>query len=335
MLFSPFELKSVVFPNRIVMPAMCQYSAGEDGVANEWHFVHYGSRAVGGVGCLILEATAVEPRGRISRQDLGLWDEAQVEPLRQLVDFCHRHGAVMGIQIAHGGRKACGPDLVAPSPLAAGPDYGVPQELSPAEIGDIVRRWGRAAKRAAAAGFDLLQVHGAHGYLIHEFLSPLSNHRTDEYGGGLEGRMRFLLEVVEEVKANWPQDRVLSVRLSAVDYFAGGLTIGDTVQIAAALKDAGVDLVDVSSGGLLPAPIDARPGYQVPFAEAVRKEVGIPTIAVGLISTAELAEEILANGRADFVALGRELLRNPYWPLQAMSNQREKWPFQYRRAAKD
>lgn len=335
MLFSPFALKSVVFPNRIVMPAMCQYSAGEDGLAGEWHYVHYGSRAVGGVGCIIVEATAVEPRGRISRQDLGLWDDAHVEPLQRIVDFCRRQGAVMGIQIAHAGRKGCGPELVAPSALAAGPDQPVPRALSKDEIKQIVAAWGQAAKRAAEAGFDLIQIHGAHGYLIHEFLSPLSNKRDDEYGRDLTGRMRFLLEIVEAVQANWPSHKPLSVRLSAVDYLEGGLTVEDTVRIAARLKQAGVDLIDVSSGGLLPAAIEARPGYQVPFAEAVRKEVGIPTIAVGLISTAELAEEILANGRADFVALGRELLRNPYWPLQAMTNQRENWPVQYRRAARD
>ena len=232
MLFSSFALKSVVFPNRIVMPAMCQYSAGEDGRALEWHFVHYGSRAVGRTGCIIMEATAVEPRGRISRQDLGLWDDSQIEPLRRIVDFCRRHGTVMGIQLAHAGRKACGPELAAPSALPAGPDKPVPQALSKAEIQQIVDLWGQAAGRAAAAGFDFVQIHGAHGYLIHEFLSPLSNTRDDEYGGDLNGRMRFLLEVVEAVKANWPGDRPLSVRLSAVDYIDGGLTVQDTIAIA-------------------------------------------------------------------------------------------------------
>jgi len=334
MLFSSFALKSVVFPNRIVMPAMCQYSAGEDGRALEWHFVHYGSRAVGRTGCIIMEATAVEPRGRISRQDLGLWDDSQIEPLRRIVDFCRRHGTVMGIQLAHAGRKACGPELAAPSALPAGPDKPVPQALSKAEIQQIVDLWGQAAGRAAAAGFDFVQIHGAHGYLIHEFLSPLSNTRDDEYGGDLNGRMRFLLEVVEAVKANWPGDRPLSVRLSAVDYIDRGLTVQDTIAIAGKLAEAGVDLIDVSSGGLLPTSITAAPGYQVPFAEAVRRNVGIPTIAVGLITSVELAEEILVNGRADFVALGRELLRNPYWPLQAMPDQAQSWPEQYRRAAK-
>lgn len=333
MLFTPFELKSVTFPNRIVMPPMCQYSAGEDGVANEWHFVHYGTRAVGGVGCIIVEATAVEPRGRISRQDLGLWDDSHIDPLRQMVDFCRAQGTVMGIQIAHAGRKACGPELVAPSALPAGPDKPMPEALSREEIASMVEKWAAAARRADLAGFDVLQIHAAHGYLIHEFLSPLSNLRDDEYGGDFAGRLRFLLEVVEAVQKEWPEEKPLSVRLSAVDYLDGGLTVEDTIAIAAELKKRGVDLIDVSSGGLLPTPIKTGPGYQVTYAESVRREVDIPTIAVGLISQVELAEEILLNGRADFVALGRELLRNPYWPLLAMTDQAKKWPEQYRRAA--
>lgn len=315
------------------MPAMCQYSAGEDGLANEWHFVHYGTRAVGGVGCIIMEATAVEPRGRISRQDLGIWDDSQIEPLRRIVNFGKSRGSVMGIQIAHAGRKACGPELVAPSSLAAGPEQVEPRALSTEEIQEIVDKWGRAARRAAQAGFDLLQIHGAHGYLIHEFLSPLSNERTDEYGGSFDGRLRFLMEIVEAVKAEWPSDRPLSVRLSATDWLDGGLTSDDTVEIAGRLKAAGVDLIDVSTGGLLPAPIPFGPGYQVSFAEAVRQGAEIPTIAVGLISTVELAEEILLNERADFVALGRELLRNPYWVMNAQTDQEKTWPAQYRRAA--
>lgn len=333
MLFTPFELKSVTFPNRIVMPPMCQYSAGEDGLANEWHFVHYGTRAVGGVGCIIVEATAVEPRGRISRQDLGLWDDSHIDPLRQMVDFCRAQGTVMGIQIAHAGRKACGPELVAPSALPAGPDKPMPEALSREEIAAMVEKWAAAARRADLAGFDVLQIHAAHGYLIHEFLSPLSNLRDDEYGGDFAGRLRFLLEVVEAVQKEWPEEKPLSVRLSAVDYLDGGLTVEDTIAIAAELKKRGVDLIDVSSGGLLPTPIKTGPGYQVTYAESVRREVDIPTIAVGLISQVELAEEILLNGRADFVALGRELLRNPYWPLLAMTDQAKKWPEQYRRAA--
>lgn len=333
MLFTPFELKSVTFPNRIVMPPMCQYSAGEDGLANEWHFVHYGARAVGGVGCIVVEATAVEPRGRISRHDLGLWDDSQIGPLQKMVDFCRSHGTVMGIQIAHAGRKGCGPELVAPSALPAGPEQPVPRALSQAEIAEIVEKWAAAARRAHQAGFDVLQIHAAHGYLIHEFLSPLSNHRQDEYGGDLRGRLRFLLEIIEAIQKEWPKEKPLSVRLSAVDHLDGGLTIEDTIAISSELKQRGVDLIDVSSGGLMPAPIKTGPGYQVPYAEAVRREVNIPTIAVGLISQVELAEEILLNERADFVALGRELLRNPYWPLQAMTGQAEKWPEQYRRAA--
>ena len=206
MLFTPFELKSVTFPNRIVMPPMCQYSAGEDGLANEWHFVHYGARAVGGVGCIVVEATAVEPRGRISRRDLGLWDDSQIGPLQKMVDFCRSHGTVMGIQIAHAGRKGCGPELVAPSALPAGPEQPVPRALSQAEIAEIVEKWAAAARRAHQAGFDVLQIHAAHGYLIHEFLSPLSNHRQDEYGGDLRGRLRFLLEIIEAIQKEWPKE---------------------------------------------------------------------------------------------------------------------------------
>lgn len=329
-MFTPFEIKNATIPNRIVMPPMCMYSATEDGYVTNWHRVHYGARAVGGVGLIILEATAVEKRGRLSNRDLGIWDDSHIEGLAELVDLCKAHGSVVGIQIAHGGRKSWGDDLVAPSALAF-PDQAVPHALSISEIQDVVESWRQAARRAEAAGFKLLQIHAAHGYLIHEFLSPLSNQRTDEYGGSLENRMRFLLEIVEAVQSEWPQKKPLSVRLSAVDYLEGGLTIEDTVAISRVLKAKGVDLMDISSGGLLPARIELAPGYQVPFAEAVKKGAEIPTIAVGLITTPELAQEILSNGHADFVALGRELLRNPYWVLQAKPDQ-ETWPWQYERA---
>ncbi|HHW71979.1 MAG TPA: NADPH dehydrogenase NamA [Firmicutes bacterium] len=329
-MFAPFKLKSIAIPNRIVMPPMCMYSAGDDGFVTDWHLVHYGARAVGKVGLIILEATAVEKRGRLSGGDLGIWDDVQIAGLSRLVEFCRAQGSAVGIQIAHGGRKSWGDDLVAPSALAF-PGYPVPHALGTSEIRDVVESWRQAARRARLAGFDLLEIHGAHGYLIHEFLSPLSNQRTDEYGGSLENRMRFLLEVVEAVQSEWPGDRPLCVRLSAVDYLEGGLTITDTVEIAKALKAKGVDLLDISSGGILSARIETGPGYQVPFAEAVKKGAGIPTIAVGLITSPELVQEILANGRADFVALGRELLRNPYWVLEAKKEQ-ELWPEQYHRA---
>jgi NADPH2 dehydrogenase len=330
LLFTPFDLKSVTVPNRIVMPAMCQYSATEDGYVTNWHRVHYGARAVGGVGLIILEATAVEKRGRLSNRDLGIWDDKHITGLREVVELGKEHGSVMGIQIAHGGRKSWGDELVAPSSLAF-PEMGMPHGLSTEEIKGVVESWRQGARRAHEAGFDVLQIHGAHGYLIHAFLSPLSNERTDEYGSSLENRMRFLLEIVEAVQEEWPEDKPLSVRLSAKDYLDGGLTIKDTVQISRVLKERGVGLMDISSGGILPAPIRLGPGYQVPLAEAVKKEVGIPTIAVGLITEPELALEIISNGRADFVALGRELLRNPYWVLESKPD-KEVWPWQYQRA---
>jgi NADPH2 dehydrogenase len=328
-LFTSFELKNVIFPNRIVMPPMCMYSATEDGYVTDWHRVHYGTRAVGGVGLIIVEATAVEKRGRLSNNCLGIWDDGHVQGLSELVRLGKEHGSVMGIQIAHGGRKAWGDELVAPSSIPF-PEMGTPHALTAAEIKSVIENWRQGARRAREAGFDVLQLHGAHGYLIHEFLSPLSNRRTDEYGGSLENRMRFLLEIIEAVKKEWPADKPLSVRLSAEDYLEGGLTIKDTVQICRVLKEHGADLMDISSGGLLPASIKLGPGYQVPLAEAVKKEVGIPTIAVGLITKPEQVQEILLNGRADFVALGRELLRNPYWVLAAKPD-RELWPWQYHR----
>ena len=297
MLFEPYKLKDVILPNRIVMPAMCQYSATTDGFTSDWHVLHYGTRAVGGVGLIILETTAVEKRGRISERDLGIWDDAHVQGLGRIVDVCHTHGAKVGIQIAHAGRKGCGPERVAPSAVPFEEGGPVPTELSLQEITEIVDQWRQAARRAREANFDVLQIHGAHGYLIHEFLSPISNQRTDSYGGSLEHRMRFLLEIIEAVHREWPSNRPLSVRLSAVDYLPGGLTIEDTVEIARVLKEHGVDLIDVSSGGVAPASIPLAPGYQVRYAEAIKNEVEVSIIAVGLITTRELAEEIVFNGR--------------------------------------
>ncbi len=329
-MFTPFELKSITIPNRIVMPPMCMYSATEEGQVTDWHLIHYGSRAVGKVGLIILEATAVEKRGRLSGRDLGIWEDSQIEGLRRVVEICRAHGSVVGIQLAHAGRKAWGDELVAPSAIAF-PGFAVPHALSRAEIAEVVESWRQAARRTREAGFDVLQIHAAHGYLIHEFLSPLSNQRTDEYGGSLENRMRFLLEIVEAVQTEWPADKPLSVRLSAVDYLEGGLTLKDTVEISKALQAKGVDLLDISSGGILSARIELGPGYQVRFAEVVKQATGLPTIAVGLITSVELAQEIISNGRADFVALGRELLRNPHWVLQAKPDP-ELWPKQYERA---
>lgn len=329
-MFTPYELKSVTFPNRIVMPPMCMYSATEAGEVTDWHLVHYGARAVGKVGFIVLEATAVEPRGRLSPHDLGIWDDSHIDGLRKVVELCRGHGSVVGIQIAHAGRKAWGDELVAPSAVAF-PGFAVPHVLSREEIKAVVESWRQAARRAREAGFDVLQIHAAHGYLIHEFLSPLSNQRSDDYGGSLQNRLRLLLEIVEAVQSEWPEDKPLSVRLSAVDYLEGGLTLKDTVEISKALQAKGVDLLDISSGGILSARIELGPGYQVPFAEVVKQATGLPTIAVGLITSVELAQEIISNGRADFVALGRELLRNPYWVLQAKADP-DLWPKQYQRA---
>lgn len=331
-LFKPYQIKDVVLPNRIVMPAMCQYSATTNGFVQDWHILHYGTRAVGGVGLIILEATAVEKGGRISEHDLGIWDDGHIEGLRKIVQVCHTYGAKVGIQIGHAGRKGCGPERVAPSAVPFSEGGPVPMELTVQEIAETVSLWKEAGRRAREAQFDVLQIHGAHGYLIHQFLSPISNHRTDSYGGSLENRMRFLLEIVEAVRQEWPANKPLSVRLSAVDYLPGGLTIEDTILIAQALKEKGVDLIDVSSGGIGPASIPLAPGYQVKYAEAVKKQVQISTIAVGLITSRELAQEIVFNERADLVALGRELLRNPYWVLHASSHSDKLWPKQYERA---
>jgi len=338
-LFTPFTLRSVRLRNRIVMPPMAMWSAGEDGVATEWHFAHYAARAVGGVGLIIQEVTAVEPRGRISTRDLGLWDDRQVEPLSRIVRFCREQGAAMAVQLGHAGRKAFsfsrgeGPQMpVAPSAMPAEEGWVVPEALSEQGIGEVVAAFRAAAQRADRAGYDALEIHAAHGYLLHQFLSPLSNHRRDAYGGSLANRARMLLEVADAIREVWPAEKALLVRLSVTDWAQGGLTIDDSVQIARWLAEHGVDLIDCSSGGILPTPPpDVGPGYQVPLAEAVRCQAGLPTCAVGLITAPETAEEIVRNGRADLVALGRELLRNPYWPLQAALKLGAEiaWPPQY------
>jgi 2,4-dienoyl-CoA reductase-like NADH-dependent reductase (Old Yellow Enzyme family) len=341
-LFSPLTLRALTLRNRIVMSPMCMYSANDDGQATDWHLAHYLARAVGGVGLVLTEATAVEARGRISQGDLGLWDEAQIEPLARIVRLVQAEGAAMGVQLAHAGRKAWsadkghGPEVpVAPSAQSFDDGWCVPRAPSPTEIEQIVAAWQAAAVRAKAAGFDAVEIHAAHGYLNHQFLSPLSNGRTDEYGGPLANRMRFLLRVVEAARQVWPEDMPLFVRVSATDWAAGGLTLDEVVVLARTLRERGVDVIDCSSGGAVPtAPSQIGPGYQVPFAEKVRREAEIATAAVGLITTPELADEIVRNGRADLVALGRELLRHPYWPLHAARalGHEIAWPRQYRRA---
>ena len=341
-LFAPLTLRGMTLRNRIMMSPMCMYSAVGDGRALDWHLAHYAARAAGGTGLIITEATAVESRGRIDERDLGLWDDAQIEPLARVVRQVQAEGAAIGIQLAHAGRKAWsgskghGPEtIVAPSALPFSDEWTRPVELSPAEIDQVVQAWQDATIRAEATGCDTLEIHGAHGYLNHQFLSPLSNHRSDGYGGALENRMRVLLRVTEAVRQVWPEAKPLLARVSATDWADGGLTADDIVIVARELKDRGVDLIDCSSGGITPAsPPSVGPGYQVPFAEKVRQETGVATAAVGLITAAEQADGIIRNGRADLVALGRELLRHPYWPLEAAQKLGHDftWPRQYRRA---
>jgi len=341
-LLSTLELQSVTLRNRIVMSPMCMYSAGEDGQSTDWHLAHYLSRAVGGVGLILTEATAVEARGRISQADLGLWEDAQVAPLARIVRLCQEHGAAVGVQLAHAGRKAwsaqrgVGPVTpVAPSAVPFDDEWTVPQALTASETGEIVAAFVAAARRAEAAGCDVIEIHAAHGYLLHEFLSPIANQRSDDYGGALANRSRLLLEVTEEVRAVWPAQKPLLVRLSATDWVEGGLTIEDQVQVARWLRKRGVDLVDCSSGGISPVgPPSVVAGYQVSFAAQIRRETEIGTVAVGLIKTPEMADGIVREGQADLVALGRELLRHPYWPLDAAAalGQEMDWPRQYRRA---
>ena len=343
-LFSPFTLRGVTLGNRIAMAPMCMYSAGQDGCATDFHLAHLAARAMGGVGLIITEATAVESRGRISLNDLGLWDDAQVESLGRIVRLCKSLGAKVCSQLAHAGRKAwsatngIGPQPpVAPSALAFDAGWAVPHEVTLADLDGIVAAYRAAAERAVRAGFDAIEVHAAHGYFPHQFLSPLSNRRTDEYGGSLENRARMLLRVVDAVRTVEPESQPLSVRLSCTDWVEGGLTVDDQVQVARWLKIHGVDLVHCSSGGSTastPPVGPGYPGYQVPFAERIRREAGIATMTVGRITTPEMAEEIVGNGRADLVALGRELLRNPYWPLQAARalGHDLAWPKQYQRA---
>lgn len=342
-LFSEFTLRKVTLRNRIVMSPMCMYTAADDGLATDWHLAHYLSRATGGVGLIYTEATAVTANGRISVNDLGLWNDAQIAPLARIVRECQAQGAKMGTQLAHAGRKAwsahkgVGPGIpVAPSAVPFDGGWVTPHELTLPEIDEIVAAFSAAAQRALAAGFDIIEIHSAHGYLLHEFLSPLSNARTDEYGGSLMNRAKLLLRVVEAIRASVPAEFPLAVRLSSTDWIATGLKIEDQVEVARWLKEHGVDLIDCSSGGNAPVIPPAGPGYHLPFAEKIRREADIPTMAVGLISSAEMAEEIVRNGRADVVALGRELLRNPHWTLAAA---RElgvdlAWPRQYQRAKK-
>lgn len=360
-LFSPTSLRGLTLRNRTVVAPMCQYSA-RDGFANDWHLVHLGRFGIGGFGLVLLEATGVVPEGRISYGDLGLWKDEHIAPLARIVDFLHDQGAAVGIQLAHAGRKAStpvswnGPDQlateegrqvvgyehwvpVAPSAQSndpSNPDFQVPTALDDAGIRRVIDGFVSAAERAERAGFDTIEIHAAHGYLLNQFLSPLANHRTDRYGGSRENRMRLVLEVAEAVRAVWPAEKPLLVRLSVSDNNADGWQVEDSVVLARALKALGVDAIDCSSGGFAQGRIAPAPAYQVPFATAVRNGADIPTLAVGLLGDVDQAEAIVENGEADFIALARAALDDPNWPLRAnrqLGGDYRLWPVQTRRVA--
>ncbi len=350
MLFSPLELRSLTLKNRILLSPMCQYSC-RDGLANDWHMAHLGSRAIGGAAMIMAEATAVLPEGRISPADCGLWNDAQMQAFVPITHFISAQGAIPAIQLGHAGRKASvlppwrggiavdaqegGWQPLAPSPVPFSAASVAPAELDHDQIEAISDSFAAAVRRALVAGFQVVEVHMAHGYLLHQFLSPLANHRRDDFGGSLENRMRLPLEVAKRVRAIWPENLPVFVRISATDWAEGGWDLEQSLELCRRLKDIGIDLIDCSSGGLVSdAQIPVAPGFQTPFATAIRKEVGIATGAVGLITAAQQAEQIVATGLADVVLLGRELLRNPCWPLEAAAllQAEHSWPLQYERA---
>jgi 2,4-dienoyl-CoA reductase-like NADH-dependent reductase (Old Yellow Enzyme family) len=349
-LFTPLTIGDVTFRNRIFVSPMCQYSS-HDGLPGDWHLVHLGSRAVGGAGMVTVEATAVTAEGRITPYDSGIWSDVHAEAFQRITRFIHEHGAVPAIQLAHAGRKAStdqpwrgGKPLqpeagawtpVAPSAVPFAEGYPLPRELREKDLDEVVAAFVAAARRASEAGFQCIELHMAHGYLLHEFLSPLANRRRDEYGGSLDNRMRLPLRIAAAVREVWPAAMPLLVRISASDWVEGGWDLDQSVEFSRRLKDIGVDMIDCSSGGMTAdAPIPAGPGFQTPFAERIRREAGIATVAVGLITAAAQAEHILRTGQADAVCLAREMLRDPYWPLHAASQLRidVPWPPQYQRA---
>ena len=349
-LFEPLQIKSIQLKNRIVVSPMCEYSS-VDGFSNDWHLVHLGSRAVGGAGLIITEATAVSPEGRITPDDLGLWKDEHIEGLKRIVSFIESQGSIAGVQLAHAGRKAShsspwkggkmltseqgGWPTVAADTTPFRPDDIPSLALDKAGIEKVKSDFKAAAARALQAGFKVIEIHAAHGYLLHEFYSPLSNHRTDEYGGAFTNRIRLLTEVVDSIKEVWPETFPLFVRISASDWTEGGWTVEDSIELAKGLQQQNVDLIDCSSGGNVPhAKIAVGPGYQVQFAESIKKDVGILTGAVGIITRPEQAEEIISSGKADVVIIAREFLRNPYFPLHAAKalGADVQWPVQYERA---
>jgi 2,4-dienoyl-CoA reductase-like NADH-dependent reductase (Old Yellow Enzyme family) len=350
-LFTPLQLRSVTFSNRIGVSPMCQYSA-EDGFANDWHMVHLGARAQGGAGLVMLEASAVLPEGRITPADLGIYKDEHIPGLARIARFIHSQGVRAGIQLAHAGRKASmsspftgerllspsegGWQPVGPSDIPFAPNYGIPTPLDQVGIDAVIRAFAEAAQRALAAGFDFIEIHSAHGYLLHEFLSPLANHRTDAYGGSFANRTRLILQVAEGVRAAWPEHLPLFVRISATDWAEGGWTPDESVELARLLAKRGADLIDVSSGGQIPnAKIPISPAFQTPFAARIRAEAGIPSAAVGMITEPEQANAIIAEGNADLILMARAMLRDPYWPLHAATalGESASWPVQYLRAA--
>jgi 2,4-dienoyl-CoA reductase-like NADH-dependent reductase (Old Yellow Enzyme family) len=351
-LFDPLAIRDLIFTNRVFVSPMCQYSS-RDGYANDWHFVHLGTRAVGGAGLVLTEATAVLPEGRISPHDLGIWADGHIEMLTRIVSFIHEQGSIAGMQLAHAGRKASTrrpwegqgkiPEaeggwkkVVAPSALAFADTYPMPEALTTNGIQEIVAAFAAAARRACQAGFRVLEIHGAHGYLIHEFLSPLSNKREDNYGGSFENRTRLCREIVTAVRSEWPKELPLFLRISATDWVDGAWDIEQSAKLAGQLKQMEVDLIDCSSGGNVPhAKIPVGPGYQTAFAERIRRDAGIMTGAVGMITSPVQAEHIIQTGQADAVIIAREFLRDPYWPLRAARELEQPiaWPVQYLRAA--
>jgi NADPH2 dehydrogenase len=334
MLFTPISFKNLTLKNRIVMPPMCMYSAADDGMVTDWHVIHYATRAVGQVGLIIVEATGVEPRGRISNRDLGIWDDAHISGLKRIVEQVHAQGSKIGIQLAHAGRKSevVGSTPVAPSAIAFNEEYSLPTALTMQEIQEVIQKFVQGAKRAVAAGFDMIEIHAAHGYLINEFLSPLTNTRTDEYGGSLENRVRFLEEVLIAVKKVIPKDMPVIVRVSADDYHEEGNAPEIVAAMLNLIKHHGIDVVNVSSGAVIPVMPRAYPGYQVAMALVIKEKTQLPVLAGGLITEPAQVLQLVKAG-IDLVYTGRELLRNPYWPLQAahVLQQQVEWPKQYLR----
>ena len=350
LLFFPLKIKGLEFKNRIFVSPMCQYSS-DDGMPNDWHLVHLGSRAVGGASLVMIEATAVSPEGRISPSDSGIWSNTQAQAFKRITGFIQEEGSVPGIQLAHAGRKAStdvpwrgekpltinegGWQPLAPSPLPFAEKHPLPREMTIQDLEEVVTQFAEGTRRSLEAGFQVIEIHLAHGYLLHEFLSPLSNRRKDEYGGNLQNRMRFPMQVVRAVRESWPADFPLFVRISCTDWVQGGWDLPQSLELANRVKEIGVDLIDCSSGGLVPsAKIPVGPGYQTPFSGEIRSKVGIATGAVGLITHPVQAEQILTTGQADAILMARELLRDPYWPLHAAQTLKVDipWPPQYQRA---